>query len=253
MRTPPPRKYSIEERQRWDAKWAEMAASFPSPSPEVQARRAREQRVEREYKQARQFRKRLQRTIGRLGNRSRIKQEPPFGHDPKWTPHSEEPDWYTPMYPELYTSDEQGLRELKADHKQGHPMFPAAEGRAVSCCPNCTAHVYKTRRRKELKRDIVAWLGASCYLCSDRDVLDPSFYLVNLWGRPSSIGRRLHHSAADLQAEVIRDYVLLCPACYHDKGRKAVYQKARQDAPGLAHPPPRQGRRPRPQPHPKQP
>lgn len=233
-------KAELELRQRKDAEYAAMAAAFPRPSPASAARKERWDRINREYRQAVTFRKRLQRTIGRFANRTRQPLVmPPVGREPKWTPHSEEPDWYTPMYPEIYSE-----AELAFDHKAGHPKFPARGDRPLTGCRLCQSIIHKRHRRLELKRDIVSWLGGSCYLCNDRDVLDTAFYIVNVWGRPSSIGRRLHHSAADLEGEVLRDYVLLCPACYHDKGRKGVYEKARRDAPGLAHPPPRQGRHP---------
>lgn len=227
-------------RQYKDAEYEAMARDF-RPNPEALARRAKEQEVDRQYEIAVRFRKRLQATVGRFENRNRQQLVmPPVGREPKWTPYTSEPDWYTPMYPEIYS-----FEEMQQDHKRGHLKFPAREQRPVTGCPNCKSAIYRRHRRREMKRDVVSWLEGKCYLCDDRDVLDYAFHIIRLWGGPSSIGRRLHHSANDLEGEVRDNYVLLCPACYQEKGRKAVYEKIRKQHPGLAHPPPRQGRHPK--------
>lgn len=242
----------LQRRIEKDAEYAALAAVFPKPTPEVLARRERDARQQREYEVAVALRKKWQRLMGRLPNRSKLQiAMPPIGREGKLDPYSKEwreNDWYTPIYPELYDeggSDTKGLLSMRESHQKGHPEFKNRGNRAVIGCASCQSAVYRRKRRYEMKRDIVSWLDARCYLCLSRDVPDFAFEIVRVWGGHQRAGRLLHHSAADIESEIRDNYVLVCPTCYHDKGRKAVYEKAQKRNPGFARPPARQGRHPR--------
>lgn len=231
-------------REEKDREYAEMAAEWEarirSPDP-------KEEQETHALDKARALRRKLQSYTGRLPNRhSQQLVMPPVGREPKWTPYSDEPDWYTPQDVEQYSwegSRSRGLLSMKESHERGHSEFPHRDNRPVIGCQSCQSHVYRRHRRTEMKQDIVSWLGGHCYLCGEPKT-PGEFRTVRLWGGKSTIGTRLHHAAGDIQGEVMSDYVLVCHPCYRNGGRKRVFEKVSRTT-KLALPPPRQGRHPK--------
>lgn len=229
-------------KEAFDRDYAEMAAAFTPRPPDPKL-----ERVEREYKQARKLRLKLQAITGRLPNRNRQPLDMvPVGREPKWTPGSSDPDWYTPQELEHYSwegSRYKGLMSMKESHARNHSEFPHRGNRPVIGCLACKSSIYRRHRRAEMKQDVASWLGKHCYLCGENKT-PGEFRTVSLWGGRSSIGHRLYHAAGDIEGEVRDNYVLVCHPCYKDGGRMKVYEKVRQTT-ALALPPPRQGRHPK--------
>lgn len=233
------------DRERRDREYADMARSM-QPSPAALARRERLAKLDRELHTARKFRKKLGSLLGRVPNHRQIGELPPVGREPKWRPYSDDPDWYTPQDVEQYSefgSRDKGIMSMRQSHALGHPEMPNRGDRAVTNCESCQSSVYRRHRRKEMKQDVVSWLGGNCTLCHERKT-PMEYRIVRLWGGKSNLMSRLHHAANDIEYEARTDYVLVCHPCWEQDGPRRLYEKARKVT-AFADPPSRKGRPPK--------